>query len=206
MPLQCEGQRNHGARSPQVFSNGHPRTVSQPTSQAATSPDYTANTRFVSSSTLQLREYVKELHISFTLSYVSPCIFYCWVSVYVRKKSEAESVPAVGRVRESVYEHTPGRGLECLPHSVVQFIVGNWAPVLRLLIAHWPEVWKEMNQSVSPQSALAPTSWFHGGDLSQSCEAEVGSKTKSTALRSFQICHFNRNCLWWAYACQRPWT
>lgn len=34
------------------------------------------------------------------------------------------------------------------------------------------------------------------GDLSQSCEAEVGSKTKSTALRSFQICHFNRNCLW----------
>lgn len=73
----------------------------------------------------QLREHIKELHISFTLSYVSPCIFYCRVSVYVREKSEAESVPAVGRVRESIYEHAPGGGLERLPHSVVQFVVGD---------------------------------------------------------------------------------
>lgn len=94
-----------------------------------------------------LEEHVEKLHISFTLSYVSPGIFYCWVSVYVRKKSKTESVPVIWRVCESVYKHTSGGSLERLPNSVIQFVVGDWAPVLRLLVANRPEVCKRTNQT-----------------------------------------------------------
>lgn len=53
------------------------------------------------------------------LSYVSPGIFYCWVSVDIRKKSKTESVPVIWRVCESIYKHASGGSLECLPNSVV---------------------------------------------------------------------------------------
>lgn len=91
-------------------------------------------------------EQKNKLHISFTLSYMSPGIFYCWVSVYIRKKSKTESVPVIWRVCESIYKYTSGGSLEHLTNSVVQFIVGNWAPVLWLLVANWPKVWKKMNR------------------------------------------------------------
>lgn len=99
---------------------------------------------------------------AFTLSYVSPGVFYCWVSVYIRKKSETESVPVIWRVCESIYKYASGGGLERFPNSVVEFIVGNWAPMLRLLVANWPEVWKEKNQRAHHSHHVwLPISWSH---------------------------------------------
>lgn len=62
---------------------------------------------------------------SLTLSYVSSGVFYRGVSVYIRKESKTESVPVVGGVCEAVDEHAARGGLERLPHSVIQFVVGH---------------------------------------------------------------------------------
>lgn len=116
---------------------------------------------------------------AFTLSYVSSGIFYRWVSVYVRKKSETESVPVIWRICESVDQHTSGGSLERLPDAVVQFIVGNGAPVLRLLVANGPKIW---NRSESNRTSLPPCLGPPSSRLHQ--EPEVTAVPQRLAVRT----------------------
>lgn len=116
---------------------------------------------------------------AFTLSYVSSGIFYRWVSVYIRKKSETESVPVIWRICESIDQHASGGSLECLPDAVVQFVVGDGAPVLRLLVANGPKIW---NRSESDRTSPPPCPGPPSPRLHQ--ETEVTAVPQRLAVRA----------------------
>ena len=57
-------------------------------------------------------------------------------AVDVGEEAEAEAVGA-GRVAEAVHRQRRLRRVERLADAVVQLVVGDAAPVLRLLVRHW---------------------------------------------------------------------
>lgn len=64
------------------------------------------------------------------------------VAVDIGQQSEAEPVFIVGRISEAVHKHTGWRGLVTLSNAIVKFIVDDGAPVARLLVLHWLQIWK----------------------------------------------------------------
>lgn len=67
---------------------------------------------------------------------MSPGVFYCGVPVNVGEQPEAEAVLIVGRIGETVHQHTCGGGVERFAHAVVELIVHNRAPVFWFLIGN----------------------------------------------------------------------
>lgn len=75
-----------------------------------------------------------------TFANVSTSVLNSGVSVDVGEESQAESVGIVGGVCEAVHDDARAWGMECFPHSVVQLIIHDGTPVLRLLIGHWLQI------------------------------------------------------------------
>ena len=75
-----------------------------------------------------------------TFADVPPRVLDGGVAVDVGQQAQTEAVLVVGRVGESVHQDTAGRSVERLSNTAVQLIVGDRAPVLRLLVAHRPQV------------------------------------------------------------------
>ena len=73
-----------------------------------------------------------------TFADVASCVFYSWVSIYIWEQAKAESVVVIiWRVGESVHNDAVVLCMIHLSHPAVELIVGNTAPVLRLLVRHW---------------------------------------------------------------------
>lgn len=68
---------------------------------------------------------------------VAPGVLDCGVAVDVGQQAQAESVLVVRGVCEAINQHAGGRSIEGLSHSVIQLVIHNGTPVLRLHILHW---------------------------------------------------------------------
>lgn len=66
------------------------------------------------------------------------CVLNGGIAVDVGKQAEAEAVLVVGWVCEPVHQDAAGRGVESLPHPVVELVVRYGTPVLRFLVANGP--------------------------------------------------------------------
>ena len=67
-----------------------------------------------------------------------PRVLYGGISIDVGEKTQTEPVVVVvGRVCEAVNDDGVIQRMVNFPHPAVQLIVGNTAPVLRLLVGHW---------------------------------------------------------------------
>ena len=71
-----------------------------------------------------------------TFSNMSSGVFYCGVQVNVGEQPKAEAVLIVGRISETIHQHTCGGGVERFAHAVVELVVHNRAPVLWFLITN----------------------------------------------------------------------
>lgn len=67
---------------------------------------------------------------------VSPGVLNSGVPVHVGEQSKAEAVLIVGRIGETVNQHTCGGRVERFAHAVVELIVHNRAPVFRFLVSN----------------------------------------------------------------------
>ena len=68
---------------------------------------------------------------------MSPCILYGGVSIDVGEKTQTEPVIVIiWRVCEAVNNDGVVESMVDLPHPAVQLVVGDAAPVLRLLVGH----------------------------------------------------------------------
>ena len=56
------------------------------------------------------------------------------VTVHVGEEPETEAVGGGGGIGEAIHDHVAAGGVEGLPHTLVEFIVGHRAPVGRLLV------------------------------------------------------------------------
>lgn len=133
-----------------------------PTEDGAPAPGHPtrfgAHTRHVPGPRAQLGRAGGEassIRVSVTLADVPPGVLDGGVPVHVGQQAQAEAAPAVGRVGEPVDEHAARGGLEGLPDAAVQLVVGHRAPMLRLLVADWPEVWKEGTEGGQPAPGRA---------------------------------------------------
>ena len=75
-----------------------------------------------------------------TFTYVSPCVLDGWIPVHVGQESQTEPVCLVGGVGESVYDDASAGRMEGFPDAVVELIVRNRTPTLRLLECHWGHI------------------------------------------------------------------
>lgn len=78
-----------------------------------------------------------------TFSNVPPGIFDSGIPVNVGKQPEAETVLIVGRIGETIHQHTCGGGVERFTHTVVELIVDNRAPVFGFLISNRLNIYKK---------------------------------------------------------------
>ena len=69
-----------------------------------------------------------------TFANVAPRIFYGWVSVNIGQKPERKAVWGGVRVGEPVDDHRGDLGVERLAYAVVQLVVADSSPVLRLRV------------------------------------------------------------------------
>lgn len=67
------------------------------------------------------------------------------VAVHVGQQAQAETL-RVGRIREAVHRQRGLRGVEDLPHPLVQLVVGDGAPEGRLAVCHRLKVWQGVDQ------------------------------------------------------------
>lgn len=79
---------------------------------------------------------VVEPHAS---SNVSPRQLHCCIPVDVGEQPEAEAL-RIGGVGEAVHSHGWLRGVERLPDTLVQLVVGDGAPEGRLAVGNWLQV------------------------------------------------------------------
>ena len=63
------------------------------------------------------------------------------VPVDVREQPETEAVSVVGRVGEAVDDDAGLLRVEGLTDAVVEFVVDDGGPVVRLLVRDWLHVW-----------------------------------------------------------------
>lgn len=75
-----------------------------------------------------------------TFAYVPASVLDGGVAVDIGKQTETESVLVIGRVCKAVNQNAAGRGVERLPHPVVELVVSYGAPVLRLFITNRPHI------------------------------------------------------------------
>lgn len=71
-----------------------------------------------------------------TFANMPPCILNGGVAVNIREQPQAKSVLVVGRISEAIHQDTGGRSMERLPNTIIQLIVDNGAPMLRLFISN----------------------------------------------------------------------
>ncbi len=71
---------------------------------------------------------------------MSPCVLNGGVSVDVGQETQAEAVRVGGGVSETVHVYAVMPCMKSLPHSVVELVIHDGAPVLRLLVLHWLHV------------------------------------------------------------------
>lgn len=90
-----------------------------------------------------------------TFPNVSPGVLNSGVPVNVGEQPKAEAVLIVGRIGETVNQHTCGGRVEGFAHTVVELIVHNRAPVLWFLISNSLNVCgKERKGSIAHESRL----------------------------------------------------
>ena len=78
-----------------------------------------------------------------TFPNVSSGVFNGGVSVHVGEEAEGEAVCTGAWLRVAVNDDLGVRGMEHLPHAVVQLIVGDGAPVLWLVVMHLGHIWAD---------------------------------------------------------------
>lgn len=76
------------------------------------------------------------------ITYVSACELNGRVAVDVGQQAQTEAL-RVGRVREAVDGKGGLRGVEGLPDTLVQLVVGDGAPEGRLAVRHRLQVWRD---------------------------------------------------------------
>ena len=84
-----------------------------------------------------------------TFSNVPPSVFNSGIPINIGEQPEAETVLIVGRIGETVHQHTCGGGMERFAHAVIELIVDNRAPVFWLLISHRLHVCRKEQLRVS---------------------------------------------------------
>lgn len=72
-----------------------------------------------------------------------PGVFNSGIPVNIGEQPKAETVLIVGRIGETIHQHTRGGGMECLAHTVVELIVDNRAPVFWFLIGNYLNICKK---------------------------------------------------------------
>lgn len=65
-----------------------------------------------------------------------PGVFNSGIPIDIGEQPKAETVLIVGRVGETVHQHTCGGGVERFAHAVIELIVDNRAPVFWFLISN----------------------------------------------------------------------
>lgn len=95
-------------------------------------------------STLKSTNENKEIEIT----NVSSREFHCCISVHVRQQTKAEAF-RVGWVGEPIHGHRGLGGVESLPHSLVEFIVGYRAPESWLAVGNRLQICTKTESKVS---------------------------------------------------------
>lgn len=75
-----------------------------------------------------------------SFSNMPPGVFNSGIPVNIGEQPKAETVLIVGRISETIHQHTRGGGMECLTHTVVELIVDNRAPVFWFLISNYMNI------------------------------------------------------------------
>lgn len=74
-------------------------------------------------------------------TYVSPGHFHRGVPVDIAEQPQTEAL-RVGRVGEAVHRQGRLRGVERLPHPLIQLVVGDGAPERRFAVGDRLQVWR----------------------------------------------------------------
>ena len=80
---------------------------------------------------------------------VPPGVFDGGIPVNIGEQPEAEAVLVVGRIGETIHQHTRGGGVERFAHTIVELVVDNRAPVFRFLISNCLNICKKGKLRVS---------------------------------------------------------
>lgn len=88
-----------------------------------------------------------------TFANVSPRVLDGGVAVDVGEQPQAEPVLVVGGVGEAIHQDAGGGCVERLPDAVVQLVVDDGAPVLRLFVSDCLHIWKATMETLQPNSA-----------------------------------------------------
>ena len=67
---------------------------------------------------------------------------HCCIPVHIREQTKAEAF-RIRRVSETIHGHGGLRGVERLPHALVEFIVGYGAPERRLAVGNGLQIAKQ---------------------------------------------------------------
>lgn len=88
-----------------------------------------------------------------TFANVPPRVLNGGVAVDVGEQPQAEPVLVVGGVGEAIHQDAGGGRVERLPHAVVQLVVDDGAPVLRLFVSNCLDICKATMENLQPNSA-----------------------------------------------------
>lgn len=88
-----------------------------------------------------------------TFANVPPGVLDGGVAVDVGEQPQAEPVLVVGGVGEAIHQDAGGGRVERLPNAVVQLVVDDGAPVLRLFVSDCLDIWKGTRETLQPNSA-----------------------------------------------------
>jgi len=86
----------------------------------------------------------KSNHVLNTFSDVSSGVLNGWIAVNVWEESQTETIVIIGRICEAIDNYGVCLCVKYFTHSWVQLIVGNRAPVLRLLVCNLLHVWRHI--------------------------------------------------------------
>lgn len=75
------------------------------------------------------------------------------IAVDVGEQPQAEPVLVVWGVSEAIHQDAGGGRVERLPDAVVQLVVDDGAPVLRLFVSNCLDIWKATMETLQPNSA-----------------------------------------------------
>lgn len=74
-----------------------------------------------------------------------PGVFNSGIPVNIGEQPKAETVLIVGRISETIHQHTCGGGMESFTHTIVELIVDNRAPVFWFLISNRLNIYRKEN-------------------------------------------------------------
>lgn len=73
---------------------------------------------------------------------------HCCIPVHIREQTKAEAF-RIRRVSETIHGHGGLRGMERLPHALVEFIVGYGAPERRLAVGNGLQICTQIKSKMS---------------------------------------------------------